>query len=163
MDELGYVQNQLAVSMVTGQTKTIMMIVPDFTNDFNGAVIQGAETYLKEHGYTILVSSSADFKDADYEALRQRFFRMVDGILAVPSPSDIFNYNSWGKPAVLIDCWRPENDYYTVEINNAWGNVSPYRRNDQKRTQTDCLCRRDPGSEPGRPASGWLSKSNERL
>ncbi len=121
VDELGYVQNQLAVSMVTGQTKTIMMIVPDFTNDFNGAVIQGAETYLKEHGYTILVSSSADFKDADYEALRQRFFRMVDGILAVPSPSDIFNYNSWGKPAVLIDCWRPENDYYTVEINNAWG------------------------------------------
>ena len=29
VEELGYVQNQLAVSMVTGQTKTIMMIVPD--------------------------------------------------------------------------------------------------------------------------------------
>lgn len=121
VEELGYVQNQLAVSMVTGQTKTIMMIVPDFTNDFNGAVIQGAESYLKENGYTILVSSSADFEEADYEALRQRFSRMVDGILAVPSPSDVFNYRSWGKPAVLIDCWRPENDYYTVEIDNARG------------------------------------------
>ena len=42
--ELGYVQNALAVSMVTGQTKTVLMVVPDFTNDFNGSVIQGAES-----------------------------------------------------------------------------------------------------------------------
>ena len=41
VEELGYVQNALAVSMVTGQTKTILMAVPDFTNDFNAAVIQG--------------------------------------------------------------------------------------------------------------------------
>ena len=40
VEELGYVQNALAVSMVTGQTKTILMAVPDFTNDFNAAVIQ---------------------------------------------------------------------------------------------------------------------------
>ena len=41
--ELGYVPNSLAVSMVTGQTKAVMVVVPDFTNDFNGAVVQGAE------------------------------------------------------------------------------------------------------------------------
>ena len=29
VEELGYVKNTLAVSMVTGQTKTVMMVVPE--------------------------------------------------------------------------------------------------------------------------------------
>ena len=66
VEELGYVQNVLAVSMVTGQTKTVLMAVPDFTNDFNGSVIQGAEEYLKEQGYTMLICSTKEFGEEDF-------------------------------------------------------------------------------------------------
>ena len=121
VEELGYVQNGLAVSMVTGQTRTIMMVVPDFTNDFNGAVIQGAEEYLKEQGYTMLIFSTKDFKEEDFENLYRRFSKLVDGVLVVPANPDDMDYGRWEKPLVLIDCYRPGQDYYTVEIDNAKG------------------------------------------
>ena len=70
--ELGYVPNSLAVSMVTGQTNAVMVVVPDFTNDFNGAVVQGAEEYLKEQGYTVLVLSAKGLSEEAFESLCRR-------------------------------------------------------------------------------------------
>ncbi len=119
--ELGYVQNALAVSMVTGQTKTILMVVPDFTNDFNGSVIQGAEEYLKARGYTMLISSTKDFKEEDFENLYRRFSGLADGILVVQGSPDPMDYARWEKPLVLIDAYRPQEDYYTIEIDNERG------------------------------------------
>lgn len=119
--ELGYVQNALAVSMVTGQTKTILMVVPDFTNDFNGSVIQGAEEYLKARGYTMLISSTRDFGEDDFENLYRRFSGLADGILVVQGSPDRMDYARWEKPLVLVDAYRPQEDYYTVEIDNERG------------------------------------------
>lgn len=121
VEELGYVQNALAVSMVTGQTKTILMVVPDFTNDFNGAVIQGAEEYLKREGYTILIFSTRNYGEADYENLYRRFSKLADGILAVPSNPDHMNYEQWGKPVVLVDGGLPGQNFCSVEIDNERG------------------------------------------
>lgn len=121
VEELGYVQNALAVSMVTGQTKTILMVVPDFTNDFNGSVIQGAEGYLKAHGYTMLISSTRDFREEDFENLYRRFSRLADGVLIVQGSPDQMDYRRWNKPLVLVDAYRPQEDYYTIEIDNEKG------------------------------------------
>lgn len=121
IEDLGYVQNGLAVSMVTGQTKTIMMVVPDFTNDFNGAVIQGAEEYLKEQGYTMLIFSTKDFRGEDFENLYRRFSKLVDGVLVVPANPDNMDYERWEKPLVLIDCCMMKEDYYSIEIDNVKG------------------------------------------
>ena len=119
--ELGYVQNALAVSMVTGQTKTVLMVVPDFTNDFNGSVIQGAEEYLKARGYTMLISSTRDFEEEDFEKLYRRFSGLADGILVVQGSPDRMDHARWEKPLVLIDAYRPQEDHYTVEIDNERG------------------------------------------
>ncbi|MCI8504677.1 MAG: LacI family transcriptional regulator [Lachnospiraceae bacterium] len=119
--ELGYVQNALAVSMVTGQTKTILMVVPDFTNDFNGSVIQGAEEYLKARGYTMLISSTRNFEEEDFENLYRRFSRLADGILVVQGSPDQMDYTRWEKPLVLVDAYRPQGDYHTIEIDNERG------------------------------------------
>ena len=121
VEELGYVQNALAVSMVTGQTKTILMAVPDFTNDFNAAVIQGAEEALKARGYTMLIISTKDYTEEDYQLLHRRFSALVDGVLVIPSNPDVMDYTLWEKPLVQIDCYRPQGDCYTVEIENARG------------------------------------------
>lgn len=119
--ELGYVQNALAVSMVTGQTKTVLMVVPDFTNDFNGSVIQGAEEYLKARGYTMLISSTRDFEEEDFEKLYRRFSGLADGILVVQGSPDRMDHARWEKPLVLIDAYCPQEDHYTVEIDNERG------------------------------------------
>ncbi len=121
VEELGYVQNALAVSMVTGQTRTIMMVVPDFTNDFNAAVIQGAEGFLKQQGYTMLIFSTKGFSGEDYTNLHRRFSKLVDGVLVIPANPDGMDYGIWEKPLVQVDCYRPAGDCYTVEIENAEG------------------------------------------
>ena len=121
VEELGYVKNTLAVSMVTGQTKTVMMVVPDFTNDFNGAVIQGAEAYLKQQGYTMLVFSTKDFREEESGQLFRRFSKLADGMLVVPSNPDNIEYEKWEKPLVLIDCYRPKQDYCAIEVDNMGG------------------------------------------
>ena len=121
VEELGYVQNVLAVSMVTGQTKTVLMAVPDFTNDFNDSVIQVAEEYLKEQGYTMLICSTKNFGEEDFENLYRRFSKLAEGILVVPANPDRMDYGRWEKPLVLVDVYLPQEDYYTIEIDNAGG------------------------------------------
>ena len=156
--ELGYVQNALAVSMVTGQTRTILMVVPDFTNDFNGSVIQGAEEHLKACGYTMLISSTKDFKKEDFENLYRRFAGLADGILVVQGSPDRMDYARWEKPLVLVDAYRPQEDYYTIEIDNERGTfllTEELIRNGHRRIG---LVGGIPGeSASGRRVAGYLS------
>ena len=119
--ELGYVPNSLAVSMVTGQTKAVMVVVPDFTNDFNGAVVQGAEEYLKEQGYTVLVLSAKGLSEEAFESLCRRCSKLADGMLAVPGSPDLIDYGKWTKPFVLVDGYGREDGGFSVEIDNEEG------------------------------------------
>ena len=48
--ELSYVPNNIAASMVTGQTKILGIIVPSFTHDFFGFIAQTAEHVFRKHG-----------------------------------------------------------------------------------------------------------------
>ena len=75
------------------------MAVPDFTNDFNAAVIQGAEEALKAQGYTMLIISTKDYTEEDYQLLHRRFSALVDGVLVIPSNPDVMDYDLMGKAA----------------------------------------------------------------
>lgn len=158
VEELGYVQNALAVSMVTGQTKTILMVVPDFTNDFNGSVIQGAEEYLKARGYTMLISSTKDYEEADFENLYRRFSKLADGILVVQGSPDRMDHGRWEKPLVLVDAYRPQEDHYTIEIDNERGMfllTEELIRNGHRRI--GLIGGISDGSASGRRVAGYLS------
>ena len=57
--ELSYVPNNFAASMVTGQSKILGIIVPNFTHDFFGFIAQTAEHVFRKHGYLSIVSASS--------------------------------------------------------------------------------------------------------
>ena len=85
--ELSYVPNNFAASMVTGQSKILGIIVPNFTHDFFGFIAQTAEHVFRKHGYLTIVSASGEDPVADPAAFLQRFYRI--GLLVLNSPMNI--------------------------------------------------------------------------
>lgn len=157
VEELGYVQNALAVSMVTGQTKTILMAVPDFTNDFNAAVIQGAEEALKARGYTMLIISTKDYTEEDYQLLHRRFSALVDGVLVIPSNPDVMDYTLWEKAAGSDRLLPASGRLLYGGDRECQRSLSFNGGPDQKGSSPDWVCGRNSRPESGRTPDCRLS------
>jgi LacI family transcriptional regulator len=80
----GYRPSHVAVSMVTGRTRTIGMVVPDIANPFFSELVRGAEAAAMAAGYMTIVCSSeldAALEDRCVEVLRDK---RVDALLYLP-------------------------------------------------------------------------------
>lgn len=81
----GYVPNRVASSMVTKQTKTIGLIIPDIANPFFPEIARGVEDKANAEGYTVILCNSDNQlskEDAYIEMLQEK---MVDGIIFTAS------------------------------------------------------------------------------
>jgi len=67
IDELGYRPNQMARGLKRGRTRLIGMLVADIRNPYSIAVMHGAETACRQHGYSLVVCNT----DRDDEQERQ--------------------------------------------------------------------------------------------
>jgi LacI family transcriptional regulator len=80
----GYRPSHVAVSMVTGRTRTIGMVVPDIANPFFSELVRGAEAAAMTAGYMTIVCSSeldAALEDRCVEVLSDK---RVDALLYLP-------------------------------------------------------------------------------
>lgn len=102
MQALNYSPSTIATSMITGETKVILTMVPNFTNPFFSLVLSGVEEQLHENGYYSMVLSHMNLTAAGYEQIQQKFDKVVDGIIAIPDWNLQF-YKEWGKPCVMVD------------------------------------------------------------
>ncbi|NMA18698.1 MAG: LacI family transcriptional regulator [Clostridiaceae bacterium] len=82
--ELGYDRNGLARSLVTRQTKTIGLLLPDLTNPFFIAILSAMETIANEAGYSVLISCSFWDQKTEQEELNVLLESRVDGIFFYP-------------------------------------------------------------------------------
>lgn len=119
--ELGFTPNSIAVSMVTGQTKMILIVVPDFINSFFGAVIQGAEQYLRAHGYLTMVTSTEDKANTQISAILKQLDYAVDGAIIIPTGDSAEKYKSFSKDIVFVDRTIPDANYDAVQVDNFGG------------------------------------------
>lgn len=104
--ELNYVPNALARSLITLQTHTVGLVVPDIRNTFFAAVARSIENVAKKFGYRVFMcDTDGDFRlETDY--LRDLFERRVDGIILASSASLGCRHELVAKspiPVVLID------------------------------------------------------------
>jgi LacI family transcriptional regulator len=79
-----YRPSHIAVSMVTGRTRTIGMVVPDIANPFFSELVRGAEAASMAAGYMTIVCSSeldAALEDRCVEVLSDK---RVDALLYLP-------------------------------------------------------------------------------
>jgi LacI family transcriptional regulator len=79
----GYQPNSSARSLRLGKTSRLGVILPGYTNVYNG-MLQGIEDSAKANHYTTIVMNSQDNAEREQEALQSLLVMPVDGIISVP-------------------------------------------------------------------------------
>lgn len=103
---LGYVPSTSAVSLATGRTRTIALVVPRVNRWYFGSIIEGVERSLIPLGYDLTLYV-AEPGSGDRESLYTTYLarKRFDGIIAValePDDSDLESLLALDKPVVCI-------------------------------------------------------------
>ena len=78
---LNYSPNGVARGLVTRQTKTIGLILPDITNPFYPEVARGVEEGAKEQGYSVFLCNTNWQREAENRYVQLLMEKRVDGLL----------------------------------------------------------------------------------
>lgn len=120
--ELDYRPNAAARSLASGKTGIIGLVVTTLHDSFFDAVVKELNEVLAMHGYFLAISISRGIASDEEHYLFQE--DRVDGMILL-SPIGEDNYivqlKRRGIPYVLIDNQEPENDTFSVTIDNFKG------------------------------------------
>ena len=124
IEELGYVRNAIARSMVRKETKTIGVLIPDITNPFFSGVISGIEREAVKKGYHTILSSSQNSHDIEEEVLENFLERGIDGLVITTANEygrQLERVMDTGVPVVAVDRQLHHYDVDTVLSGNREG------------------------------------------
>lgn len=83
-EQYGFVPNFSAVTLVSGHSNVIAMMVPYITDGFYSELIQLAEQYAASRGYSMTYLSSYNDHETEAKAIRSFIGLKVAALLAVP-------------------------------------------------------------------------------
>lgn len=81
IDELNYIPNAIAKSLVHKSSKTIGLIISDLTNPFFTDVIDGIESILNPNGYTTFLCDTRYSRGREERYITQMLEKRVDGMI----------------------------------------------------------------------------------
>lgn len=119
--KLGFMPNALATSLVTGQTRIVMIVVPNFTLDFHAVTLQSAAETFRHNGYQSMIFSSGEDPESDPLTYLNRYIHLIDGALVVPTRNRIFDLQRFSKPIVLLNRTIHGSELNSVAIDNFGG------------------------------------------
>lgn len=121
IDELNFVPNTMAASMVNKKTNMLSVVVPEIQNPFYTAVIGGTVEVAKKEGFfTLVVSTNGD--EAEEEEFLESFLgKNVDGIILIGTHKEAEFYRSIRKPTILVDRYINDCGHDGVLIDNFRG------------------------------------------
>ncbi len=106
MKELDYQPNFAARSLITGQSWSIGLVVPDLLHPFFAQIAKAISAEIRDRDYCLLISSSDEDPSVEEQEIRQLVARQVDVMLiaSVHSSPKSFKYLDEQKvPYVLLD------------------------------------------------------------
>jgi LacI family transcriptional regulator len=106
IETTGYIPDQVARSIRTGDTRTIGCAISAITNPYFGDVVHGVERAAYRAGYSLLLADTHDQPDSQAQAVATLLSRRVDAVVLAPTsdPSRLIDQvTSRGLPMVLID------------------------------------------------------------
>ncbi len=81
VDQLGYKPDLLAQSLRRRATQSVGFVVGDISNPLIAEIVHGAETTLREAGYSMLLTNSESDAALDADHIRLLEQRRVDGLI----------------------------------------------------------------------------------
>ncbi len=107
IEELGYVPNRVARSLVTSDTQLIGIVMSALTNRFFVPVVAAIDRAGRRRGYTSVLADSRDQVGPEAEAVNMLLSRRVDGMVLAPTGGDrqavLDKLLEEQVPTVLID------------------------------------------------------------
>ncbi len=118
-----YSPNPYAMGLLKQTTKTIGVIVPDIVTHFYASIIGGIESFTREHGYFIVISSSQESTIKESESIHNLLNMRVDGLIICLSKEtkdySLFdNIIKENVPLVFFDRVCRTNEISSVVANN---------------------------------------------
>jgi LacI family transcriptional regulator len=120
----GYHPNQLAVSLRTGKSKILGLIVENISGHFFGALAKVIEEEAERYGYKVVYCSTDNISQKGHELIKMLSMRQVDGYLITPTDgmeNDILDLVARNKPVVLMDSYFPQIAVPHVLVDNRQG------------------------------------------
>ena len=110
IEALGYHRSAIARSMSYGDTRTFACISPNLTDFTFASMIEGAETYAREHGYFLISATAPD--ESSFQNLVEQLVqsRRTEGLLVInPYADKRYLYLPKDVPVVLMGA-RPRSE-----------------------------------------------------
>lgn len=120
----GYQPNQVAVSLRTGKSKILGLVVESISGNFFGFLARVIEEAAQEHGYRVVYCSTENDSNKGHDLIRMLSHRQVDGYLVTPTSGmekDIKMLLKTRQPLVLIDSYFAGIHASHVTVDNAGG------------------------------------------
>jgi LacI family transcriptional regulator len=122
--ELGYRPNGLARSMITGQTRSLGVVLADIQNPFFYGALRGITDTARSHSFDVLLANTDEDASDERKALKTLAERRVEGLILCPADSDdkdrshLISLLDSGMPVVLLDRAIPGLKMDTVGLDN---------------------------------------------
>ena len=123
-DEMNYIPNSVARSMVKRRTNIMGVITASINNPFMSELIEALEISARERGYNLMVCNSSYDLDLEKRQFSLLLGRRVDGIVVIPAgseTSDNLSKYETDIPVVYVSENLQENKGNFVAIDNAAG------------------------------------------
>ncbi|MGD0851772.1 MAG: LacI family DNA-binding transcriptional regulator [Acidimicrobiales bacterium] len=104
-DRLGFRPSPFAQSLQSRRSNTVGLIVPNVAHHFYATIVQGAQAYLKEAGYQLVLIDSGEDAEGVADAIDTLIGHWVDGIMITTTPFTAVGFSDLlhGTPCVFID------------------------------------------------------------
>jgi LacI family transcriptional regulator len=127
IQRLGYRPNRVARSLVTQQTFTIGLVIPDIANPFFSELTRGAEDVAWENGYNVLLCNTVEKEEREKASLHLLEETRVDGVILCSSRIDqneLFPLLESFRAVVMVNRPAPARVAGVVRIDDFEGGFS---------------------------------------
>lgn len=124
IDQLKYRPNELARAFRGQRSRSIGLIIPYLYDPFFANCAHAVTTVAKEHGYSVILTTSNEDPDTEYAEAEHMLERHVDGMVVIPSRfrSTRLSRALFGKtPVVAFDRPVPDPSVDVVLVQNTAG------------------------------------------
>lgn len=124
IEELGYKPNEMARALRGQKSSAIGIIVPYLYDSFFATCAQGVSTVAREHGYSVILTTSDEDVEIEYAEAQSMLRRNVDGLIVIPATQEgthltLPEFQS--THIVALDRPMPDRRFSSVVVENQAG------------------------------------------